>query len=122
MKLRLCLLTFILSAVFSVVSIAGPQYRSYPVSISKKKYKAIQARRYKKREVAVVPRQFRDPSKFSMMFTPQTSKVRYVNNNQINRKRNQKAVAVRRRNERNYSDYRDAVANTERSNFSIYDK
>ncbi|MFN0050384.1 MAG: hypothetical protein ACKVOU_14775 [Cytophagales bacterium] len=100
-------------------------YKQRPTSISYKKYKSIQSRRYVKREVAVVPKQFRTPTKLALLFMSPT-KVYYVNNNKINRNINKKAVAVRRKNQNNYQDYRESTdlarGGTDRSNFSIYDK
>jgi lipopolysaccharide export LptBFGC system permease protein LptF len=100
-------------------------YRQKPIGIPYKKYKAIQARRYVRKEVAIVPRQFREPSKLSLLFSGPT-KVYYVNNNKINRNINKKVAAKRSKSQNNYSNYREATelakGGTDRSNFSIYDK
>lgn len=100
-------------------------YKQRPIGISYKKYKAIQSRRFSKKEVAIVPRQFREPTKFATLFYAPT-KVYYVNNNKINRKTNKRLVAARRKSQNNYRDYREATemarGGSDRGNFSIYDK
>jgi len=108
---------------FSCTSVAP--YKQRPVGIPYKKYKAIQARKYKKREVAIVPRQFRDRSSISTMFSGSMN-VYYVNNNKISRNINKKLVTQRRKYQNNYRDYRESAdmarGGADRSNFSIYDK
>lgn len=126
MKLKNIALLFLLGLFiigFSCTSSAP--YKQKPLGIPYKKYKAIQARKYKKREVAIVPRQFRDQSHTSSLFTGSV-KVYYVNNNKINRNINKKLVAQRRKYQNNYRDYRESAdmarGGADRSNFSIYDK
>lgn len=123
---------FILILIFSTLLTAYTEadaqyrpYRSYPVGMSKKRFKQIQARKYQKREVAVVPKQFRYNA-FDRMRASKTTNVKYVNANAINRKKNQQLAAKKRKMDNRYQEYREGsyYANTgnPKSNFSIYDK
>lgn len=115
----------ILSLIFSIAftQVAYSQYRSRPIGMSKKRYKHIKSSHYRKREVAVVPRQFRDS--FWDKIGPRSHKVKYVNANAINKKKNKQMIARKRKEDNNYRDYREQSEFARASNggnFSIYDK
>ena len=97
------------------------QYRSKPISISKRRFKQIQARKNIRRE-RYVPRYAR--SNVYTVRKPSRPHPRYINANAINRKRNKRMVARKRKMDNNYKEYRDFLEarKSDRSNFSIYDK
>jgi hypothetical protein len=108
-------------------SVAYAQYGSRPLGMSKKRFAQIKnSSKNKNREVAVVPSQFRE--RFWDRFRPSTKKIEnVVNNNAINRKKNREMVRRKRREDENYSNYRDAMEyarsnGPDRSKFSVYDR
>ena len=99
------------------------------ITISTKKAKQIQSRRFTPHESrrydnALVRWDVISMNK-SRKYNPMESRRYSVNNNNKNRKTNKQMVARKRKQDNNYRYYKDSMEEhkeAEKSNFSIYDK
>jgi hypothetical protein len=116
---------FLLIFIFCIFTQLGSaQYRSLPVGMSKKRFKQIQSRKYGRAEIAGYSRS-NSGSSFFGAFSSSYVAFKPTNNNKINRNKNQKLIARKRKIDNNYQLYRDYIEKSNRgvkSNFSIYDK
>jgi hypothetical protein len=99
------------------------------ITISKRKAKEIQTRRYRPHEYHRYDRGFVRwdiiSANKSRKYSPMEGKRYSVNSNSKNRKLNKQMVARKRKQDVNYRYYKESMdehQESEKSNFSIYDK